>query len=317
MHSPFGRRSLFVAALLLLAVTALLAAPAFAASPPHLPDIQLGVEWVTGWTAHADGVAVASVGLAAPFSVFGRRMEPALAPDGGDGDGGDAGKPQGHTREEIEAIAKATLERHGGDTSSATLRLFADHAEKLAETRRQLTQAQADLNKAKTPEGAVVLTGAATETYNRLKGREGYGDDPLGRALADLDTFGTKLTEADQRDHKAKQDEAFRAAGLDPEKVRRYLPDLDARIEGDGDKAKPVAVVKTDGGAETVKPLDEVLAADHAEILPVLQSDASQPARKGGEMLRQRQASGAGNTGKPSDDDVRKGQRKAGLRFKI
>ncbi|HEX8387071.1 MAG TPA: hypothetical protein VF576_12850 [Rubricoccaceae bacterium] len=230
----------------------------------------------------------------------------------------DQGQNAGLSRADVEAIAKEAVKRVAGSADkpdlAALAALVADEKEKTAAARKEA----AELRKKLPAEGAVVLTGDAAKRFNDLKGREGYADDPIGKALADLDANGTALKEvADLRTQTA-QDEAFRAAGLDPAKVRKYLPGLDARMEGDGDARKPVLVTKGADGKETLKDLAEALKTDHAEIAPVLAGTAEHGAgggplaRRGGATataLPQRAAS-TGPNQKATDEDVQRAQRK-------
>lgn len=198
----------------------------------------------------------------------------------------------GLSRDDVLAIARDEMKRAAGSGDTPNLdamaQRLADEKIKLAEARTQVAEAQAKLP----GEGAVVLTGAEATAYGQLKGRDGFDAAPLAKAAETLDANGTALAEAAALKAQAVQDAAFRKAGLDPEKVRKYLPGLDARIDGEGDAAKVVAVTKTDGGGETTQALDEVMQAEHAAILPALALDGTgaAPAQAGGKTIASRPA---------------------------
>ena len=201
----------------------------------------------------------------------------------------------GLSREEIEAIARDEIKRAAGTGESPNLDAV---AAKLADEKAKVASARAELAeaRAKVPaEGAVVLTGDEATAYAKLKEREGFDAAPLATAQTTLDANATALQEAQQIKAQAGQDAALRAAGYDPAKVRRYLPDVAAavRLDGEGDAAKPVLVTKGDDGAEVVKPLADAMQADHSEILSVITGDATIPAQRGGATIPSRPASGA------------------------
>lgn len=245
----------------------------------------------------------ASVGV--PFGLFAPGPFVAFDKDDGAGSGGSAGHL---TREEVQDMLKG---RFGADVPDAMLTRLTDLTLRASKAEAELEAVRKQLDAAKAPDGAVVLTGDEAAAYTALKGRDGYADAPLKTATERLDAGAEALTKLSTLEAEARQDAAFRRAGLDPARVRKYLPALDARLEGEGDEAKPVAVVRGDGGQETTRPLDEVIQADHAEIADVLRADGVAPAQRGGvaaagapQMIPTRSASAGGKGPTPTADDI-------------
>ena len=187
------------------------------------------------------------------------------------------------TREEVADMLKG---RFGADVPAEMLNRLTELTMKAATAEADRDAAQAEAGRLRSErEAGVLLTGDEATRYNELKARDGFAEAPLKAAAETLDANAGKIAEAEAIKAQAVQDAAFRAAGLDPDKTRKYLPGLTVRMDGEGDAAKPVAVTTTDG-AETVQPLADVLAAEHAEILPVIQASADglAPARQGGSV---------------------------------
>lgn len=273
-------RTAFVLCLALLAALAIApdaaqAAP-WAGIAPLVDTLAVGTSWADLGTAVATGL---------PFALLPGHA--GLLFDKPDDSGG------GMTRADVEAIAADAIKRAAGSGDapdlSAVARLLADEKEKTAAARRELAEARAKIP----ADGAVVLTGTEAEAYTTLKARDGFGAAPLAKAAETLDANQAALDEAATAKAAAAQEAAFRAAGLDPAKVRTYVPGLDARLDGEGDDAKPVAVVTAADGTVSTVPLADHMAATHAEILPVLQGSAATPAQKGGAVLPQGSAAGA------------------------
>lgn len=180
-------------------------------------------------------------------------------------------------------ILDAINARGGGEEGAMNLvrSVYAEKAQadaKLAAAERRVSELEASAP----AESDVVLKGEAADRYRALVAREGFADDPLKVAADRLDASADALAEVQRMKDEARQDAAYRAAGLDPAKVRKYAPGTDARMEGEGEAAKPVAVLTADDGTETVKPLAE---AFDAEILPVLRGNADTQAARGGRAL--------------------------------
>lgn len=257
-------------ALCFVLLCALAVAPDSAAHAPTLADTL---------TVGAPALAALPFGLMAP-----RNLTPLFeAPND---------KGSGMSRADVEAIATDAVKRAAGPGDapdlSAVARLLADEKEKTAAARRDLLDAEAKIP----AEDAVVLTGAEATAYAALKGREGFEASPLATAAETLDANATTLAEAAKLKTQAAQDAAFRKAGLDPEKVRTYIPALDARLDGEGDASTAVAVLTAADGTVSTQPLDAYLQASHKEILPVLQGSGAAVAR-GGEVVVQRQSGSA------------------------
>lgn len=265
------------------------------------------------------GVIAAS---AVPFGLFApapgaRGSAVALDKDEGGGGGSQNGNGSALTREEVQDMLKG---RFGADVPEAMLTRLTDLTLRASRAEAERDALRTRLDQAKTPDGAVVLTGDEATAYAALKGRDGFADAPLAKATETLDAGADALTKLAELETRARQDAAFRKAGLDPDRVRKYLPALDARLDGEGDEAKAVAVIKKDGGAEETKPLDEVIQADHAEIADVLRADGSAPAQRGGSsagatagtMIPQRSASTGTKAPTPTADDIAAEKAKSG-----
>lgn len=284
--------------LVLVLVCALALAPdAAAATASALPALDVGLPEAAGYAAPV----LAGLSLFAP-----ERMLPLLEGDDGAGSGDPPAKPL--TREQVQDMLRG---RFGADVSPDMLSRLTELTMRAATAEAQRDALQGRLDAAKTPEGAVLLTGDEAAAYTALKGRDGFADAPLKVAAEKLDAGAEAVTKLATLDAQAVQDAAFEAAGLDPKLVRKYLPDLDARLVGEGDAAKAVRVTRDDKGAESTQPLDEYLAAEHEALVPVLSADGTAPAQRGGTAtIPQRSASGQQPT-KATDEDIQSSQRRA------
>lgn len=271
------------------------------------PDAAQAAPWA-GIGALAETLSVGAPALATglPFALMpGLSRSVLFEGDGGAGSGdGSSTTPKSLTREEVADMLKG---RFGADVPEAMLTRLTDLTVRASNAEAELARVKAE---SKLPEGAVVLTGDEATKYAELKARDGFSDAPLAKAAETLDANQTALTEAAALKAQAAEDAAFRKAGLDPVKVRKYIPGLSARIEGEGDAAKTLAVLTAADGTTTTAPLADHLQADHAEILPVLQADASAAANAGGSTgtggatLAAGSAAGGGKPKVPQKDDI-------------
>ena len=216
-------------------------------------------------------------------------IRPMLDADNGAGSGGSGGSGSGLSRADVEAMIKGKL---GEGATERQIQMVTDltmRASK-AEAERDATKTQLAAAQAKTPEGAVVLTGDEAKAYTTLRAREGAGETPLKAAADALATATTDAAElAKLRASKSLTDAiaAEQAAGtaLNQLALETYVPGLKTEVADhvgtDGKAVKRAfAVVEKDGGPGVGPVTSKVLLADflkteHAALLPALTATPS------------------------------------------